>query len=235
MVGLITLGVLSLAVQQGQPGAIGDPAGQRGGAGRAVRGSCPPGACVLTDQVSFTHRRGPVLLQPRRAARCWWTRSAPTTRWATAATRPAARPATRRWTRPGAARSATPSTCGCRSGTTRGASPGPPRSGPTSASHFHPGAAGRHERRAVRPHHVLNTPRLPERQCPPIGVHAFAAGGLARGALRYAADVGAEAMQVFVSNPRSWALSPGDPGQDRALRDHGWPRPACRCSCTPRT
>jgi deoxyribonuclease IV len=61
---------------------------------------------------------------------------------------------------------------------------------------------------------------MAERQCPPIGVHAFAAGGLARRALRYAADVGAEAMQVFVSNPRSWALSPGDPGQDRALRDH---------------
>jgi deoxyribonuclease IV len=61
---------------------------------------------------------------------------------------------------------------------------------------------------------------LTQRQCPPIGVHAFAAGGLARGALRYAADVGAEAMQVFVSNPRSWALSAGDPGQDRALRDH---------------
>jgi deoxyribonuclease IV len=61
---------------------------------------------------------------------------------------------------------------------------------------------------------------MTERQCPPIGVHAFAAGGLARGALRYAAGVGAEAMQVFVSNPRSWALSPGDPGQDRALRDH---------------
>lgn len=59
-----------------------------------------------------------------------------------------------------------------------------------------------------------------ERQCPPIGVHALAAAGLARGALRYAADVGAEAMQVFVSNPRSWALSPGDPGQDGALRDH---------------
>lgn len=44
--------------------------------------------------------------------------------------------------------------------------------------------------------------------------------GLARGALRYAAGVGAEAMQVFVSNPRSWTLSAGDPGQDRALRDH---------------
>ena len=61
---------------------------------------------------------------------------------------------------------------------------------------------------------------MPERQCPPIGVHAFAAGGLARRALRYAAGVDAEAMQVFVSNPRSWALSPGDPGQDRLLRDH---------------
>jgi deoxyribonuclease IV len=59
-----------------------------------------------------------------------------------------------------------------------------------------------------------------QRQCPAIGVHAFAAGGLASGALRYAAGVGAEAMQVFVSNPRSWALSAGDPGQDRALRDH---------------
>jgi deoxyribonuclease-4 len=61
---------------------------------------------------------------------------------------------------------------------------------------------------------------IAQRPCPPIGVHAFAAGGLASGALRYAADVGAEAMQVFVSNPRSWALSPGDRGQDRALRDH---------------
>jgi len=55
---------------------------------------------------------------------------------------------------------------------------------------------------------------MAERQCPPIGVHAFTAAGLARGALRYALDVGAEAMQVFVSNPRSWALSPGDPGQE---------------------
>ena len=61
---------------------------------------------------------------------------------------------------------------------------------------------------------------MAQRQCPAVGVHAFAAAGLARGALRYAVDVGAEAMQVFVSNPRSWALSPGDPGQDRALRDH---------------
>lgn len=43
------------------------------------------------------------------------------------------------------------------------------------------------------------------------------AGGLATAGLRYAADVGAEAIQVFVSNPRGWALAPGDPAQDSAL------------------
>jgi deoxyribonuclease IV len=61
---------------------------------------------------------------------------------------------------------------------------------------------------------------MAQRPRPAIGVHAPAAGGLARGALRYAAGAGAEAIQVFVSNPRSWALSAGDPGQDRALREH---------------
>ncbi|HTT49781.1 MAG TPA: deoxyribonuclease IV [Streptosporangiaceae bacterium] len=61
---------------------------------------------------------------------------------------------------------------------------------------------------------------MTERPLAAIGVHALAAGGVARGALRYATGAGAEAMQVFVSSPRSWALSPGDPAQDRALRDH---------------
>jgi deoxyribonuclease-4 len=36
------------------------------------------------------------------------------------------------------------------------------------------------------------------------------AGGLAAG-LRYASDIGAEAIQVFVSNPRSWALPAAGP------------------------
>ena len=74
---------------------------------------------------------------------------------------------------------------------------------------------------------------MSERQCPAIGVHALTAGGLAGGALRYAADAGAEAMQVFVSNPRSWALSPGDPGKTVRCVTM-WPRPGSRCSCTPR-
>jgi deoxyribonuclease IV len=53
----------------------------------------------------------------------------------------------------------------------------------------------------------------------PVGAHVPSAGGIAAGGLRYAAAVGAEAIQVFVSNPRSWALSRGDAADDAALRD----------------
>jgi deoxyribonuclease IV len=56
-----------------------------------------------------------------------------------------------------------------------------------------------------------------------IGSHATVAGGLASGGLGYAAAVGAEVIQVFVSNPRGWAAGPGDPAQDRALRESGIP------------
>jgi deoxyribonuclease-4 len=37
--------------------------------------------------------------------------------------------------------------------------------------------------------------------------------------LAYAAEVGAQAVQVFVSNPRGWAPSAGDPAADAAFRD----------------
>lgn len=43
-------------------------------------------------------------------------------------------------------------------------------------------------------------------------------GGLAAGGLAYARDVGAEAVQVFLSNPRGWARSAGDPKQDDEFR-----------------
>jgi deoxyribonuclease-4 len=52
-----------------------------------------------------------------------------------------------------------------------------------------------------------------------IGTHATTTGGLATGALAYAAETGAEVIQVFVSNPRGWAPSVSDPAQDAALRD----------------
>lgn len=57
------------------------------------------------------------------------------------------------------------------------------------------------------------------KQTSPIGSHVPVAGGLATGALAFATSIGAEAVQVFVSNPRGWALAPGDPRQDAAFRD----------------
>jgi len=54
----------------------------------------------------------------------------------------------------------------------------------------------------------------------PIGAHVPVTGGLVAGGLRYAALTGAEAIQVFASNPRGWASAAGDARQDAALRDH---------------
>jgi deoxyribonuclease IV len=54
----------------------------------------------------------------------------------------------------------------------------------------------------------------------PVGAHVPTSGGLAAGGLRYGAAVGAEAIQVFVSNPRGWAPAPGDAAQDDALAEH---------------
>src|SRR5438034_11450368 len=53
----------------------------------------------------------------------------------------------------------------------------------------------------------------------PIGAHVPVAGGLATGGLKYAAQIGAEAIQVFVSNPRGWAQAGGKPAEDARLRE----------------
>ncbi len=58
---------------------------------------------------------------------------------------------------------------------------------------------------------------------PVIGSHATVTGGLATGGLSYAAEVGAEVIQVFVSNPRGWAAGPGDAAEDARLRQSGMP------------
>ncbi|GGK26271.1 putative endonuclease 4 [Pilimelia terevasa] len=52
----------------------------------------------------------------------------------------------------------------------------------------------------------------------PVGGHAPAAGGLAKSALPYLAATGATAVQVYVGNPRGWALPEGVPAQDEAFR-----------------
>jgi deoxyribonuclease IV len=59
---------------------------------------------------------------------------------------------------------------------------------------------------------------MPPRKPSSVGVHVPVAGGLANTGLAYARDVGAEAIQVFLSNPRGWALSAGDPKQDDEFR-----------------
>jgi deoxyribonuclease IV len=47
-----------------------------------------------------------------------------------------------------------------------------------------------------------------------IGAHIQVRGGLAKGGLAYTDAVSAEAVQVFVGNPRGWKLTDGDPAQD---------------------
>ncbi|MBC7375568.1 MAG: deoxyribonuclease IV, partial [Frankiales bacterium] len=58
---------------------------------------------------------------------------------------------------------------------------------------------------------------MPPRKPSPVGSHVPVAGGLSK-ALAYAREIGAGAVQVFVSNPRGWAPSAGDPAQDEAFR-----------------
>ena len=68
----------------------------------------------------------------------------------------------------------------------------------------------------------------------PVGAHAPVAGGLAKGALPYVDATGAQAVQVFVSNPRGWALTEATHSRTTrswtAARSAGFPP-----SCTPRT
>ncbi len=59
---------------------------------------------------------------------------------------------------------------------------------------------------------------MPPRKPSAVGSHVPVGGGLVKG-LAYAREIGAEALQVFVSNPRGWAPSPGDPKQDEAFAE----------------
>ncbi len=52
----------------------------------------------------------------------------------------------------------------------------------------------------------------------PIGTHVLVGKGLVAGALADAERLGCETLQVFVGNPRGWALSPGKPAEDEAFR-----------------
>jgi deoxyribonuclease-4 len=51
-----------------------------------------------------------------------------------------------------------------------------------------------------------------------VGAHVPSGGGLAKAALPYARRIGAEAVQIFLGNPRGWAATTGSPDQDAAFR-----------------
>src|SRR5262245_1609917 len=52
----------------------------------------------------------------------------------------------------------------------------------------------------------------------PIGTHVKIGRGLVEGALATGLELGCEALQIFVGNPRGWALTPGDPARDERFR-----------------
>ena len=53
----------------------------------------------------------------------------------------------------------------------------------------------------------------------PIGTHVLVGKGLVDGAVANADRVGCETFQIFVGNPRGWALSAGKPAEDARFRD----------------
>jgi len=53
----------------------------------------------------------------------------------------------------------------------------------------------------------------------PVGTHVKVGPGLVRGTLKGARELGLEALQIFLGNPRGWALSNGRPEEDAAFRE----------------
>lgn len=53
---------------------------------------------------------------------------------------------------------------------------------------------------------------------PRIGAHTPTTGGMAKRSIDYAKEIGAEAIQVFASSPRMWAMPPAKPELDDAFK-----------------
>lgn len=59
----------------------------------------------------------------------------------------------------------------------------------------------------------------PKTLLPRIGAHTPTSGGMAKRSIEYALTTGAEAIQVFASNPRGWAMPDANVEADRAFRE----------------
>ena len=53
---------------------------------------------------------------------------------------------------------------------------------------------------------------------PRIGAHTPTTGGMAKRSIAYAEEIGAEAIQVFASSPRTWAMPEAKPDLDEAFK-----------------
>src|SRR3954449_10096238 len=91
------------------------------------------------------------------------------------------------------------------------------RVAPTACSRKARGPAARRSAAAASRFTRSSLIRVPPRKPSPVGAHVFVAGGLAAAGLRYGDAIGAEALQVFVSNPRGWAVPASDPVGDEAF------------------
>lgn len=60
---------------------------------------------------------------------------------------------------------------------------------------------------------------MPARKPSALGAHVLVAGGVARTGLAQVDSLGARAVQVFLSNPRGWAIPAGSPQQDADFRN----------------
>lgn len=54
---------------------------------------------------------------------------------------------------------------------------------------------------------------------PRLGAHVPTSGGMAKRSIEYATTIKAEAIQVFASNPRGWAMPDANPDADSAFRE----------------
>jgi deoxyribonuclease-4 len=57
------------------------------------------------------------------------------------------------------------------------------------------------------------------RKLPRLGAHTPTSGGMAKRSIAYAQEVNAEAIQVFASNPRGWAMPDANVEADKLFRD----------------
>lgn len=53
---------------------------------------------------------------------------------------------------------------------------------------------------------------------PRIGAHTPTTGGMAKRSIEYARTIGAEAIQVFASNPRQWSMPDANIAADNEFK-----------------